>query len=427
MPARSPRSRPPPRPPMPPTLPEIERAIAGAHLRRGDLVAAARHLDAALDGRVDPAFVARVLVDRSVVLPARRRARGAPTRPRSAPSTLRVGADDAGGDRGGASVARSHRAGVGRCRRPLAIASRQAVAAADARRPDRADRGPDRPGPGRGGGRRRRGGPAAWRDARSSSAGRSATGTSRGRSRTTSPTCSTPPAATTTRWPTCDARSRRSRRSVATRPSLTPGSGCCRRPSRGPGAPTDPNGWPGAKREVAARCRSRSRPARRSPASSVHRAADRAAPLPSSSNAATASINQSGGGGGASMSNGRKSATQLSPRVRARARRRSRRPPGRRCALSNVSAGDARRDGPRASRRRRSCRPSGPSAPGQLERRRSGRPRRSASSRAASTASRSAAVANRTGRPAWSRVSRPASSGEQQRVLPGHEVRHRSA
>jgi DNA-binding SARP family transcriptional activator len=49
-------------------LPEIERAIAAAQLRRGDLVAAARHLDAALDGTVDLAFVARVEVDRSVVL-----------------------------------------------------------------------------------------------------------------------------------------------------------------------------------------------------------------------------------------------------------------------------------------------------------------------------------------------------------------------
>ena len=49
-------------------LPEIERAIATAQLRRGDLVAAARHLDAALDGTVDQAFVARVEVDRSVVL-----------------------------------------------------------------------------------------------------------------------------------------------------------------------------------------------------------------------------------------------------------------------------------------------------------------------------------------------------------------------
>jgi DNA-binding SARP family transcriptional activator/tetratricopeptide (TPR) repeat protein len=49
-------------------LPEIERAIAGAQLRRGDLVAAARHLEAALDGASDAALVARVLVDRSVVL-----------------------------------------------------------------------------------------------------------------------------------------------------------------------------------------------------------------------------------------------------------------------------------------------------------------------------------------------------------------------
>jgi DNA-binding SARP family transcriptional activator/tetratricopeptide (TPR) repeat protein len=49
-------------------LPEIERLIAGAQLRRGDLVAAARHLEAALDGATNPASVARILVDQSVVL-----------------------------------------------------------------------------------------------------------------------------------------------------------------------------------------------------------------------------------------------------------------------------------------------------------------------------------------------------------------------
>ena len=49
-------------------LPDIEHAIAGAQLRRGDLVAAARHLDAALAGASEPALLARVLVDRSIVL-----------------------------------------------------------------------------------------------------------------------------------------------------------------------------------------------------------------------------------------------------------------------------------------------------------------------------------------------------------------------
>jgi DNA-binding SARP family transcriptional activator len=49
-------------------LPEVERAIAAAHLRRGDLMAAARHLEAAWEGSADPAFLARVEVDRSVVL-----------------------------------------------------------------------------------------------------------------------------------------------------------------------------------------------------------------------------------------------------------------------------------------------------------------------------------------------------------------------
>lgn len=50
------------------TLPEIEHAIARAFLRRGDLIAASRHLDAALIGVPEPAFAARVLVDRSIVL-----------------------------------------------------------------------------------------------------------------------------------------------------------------------------------------------------------------------------------------------------------------------------------------------------------------------------------------------------------------------
>ena len=49
-------------------LPEIERLIAGAQLRRGDLVAASRHLEAALDGATEPATVAQILVDQSVVL-----------------------------------------------------------------------------------------------------------------------------------------------------------------------------------------------------------------------------------------------------------------------------------------------------------------------------------------------------------------------
>ena len=48
-------------------LPEIERAIAAAQLRRGDLVAAARHLDAAIVGGRGAGFEARVLVERSAV------------------------------------------------------------------------------------------------------------------------------------------------------------------------------------------------------------------------------------------------------------------------------------------------------------------------------------------------------------------------
>ncbi len=50
------------------SLPGIEHAIAGAHLRRGDLVAAARHLDAAIDAATEPELVARILVDRSIVM-----------------------------------------------------------------------------------------------------------------------------------------------------------------------------------------------------------------------------------------------------------------------------------------------------------------------------------------------------------------------
>ena len=52
-------------------LPMIEAALAHAHLRRGDLVAADRHLDAALAGSDDAAWRARRLVDRAVL---RRRA-----------------------------------------------------------------------------------------------------------------------------------------------------------------------------------------------------------------------------------------------------------------------------------------------------------------------------------------------------------------
>ena len=111
------------------SLPGIEHAIAGAHLRRGDLVAAARHLDAALDGATEPGFVARVLVDRSVV--------------------LRLGGDgpgalDAAQDALDAAVRAHDAAAIGAAHRSLGLialasgdaegarmASRQAVAAAD--------------------------------------------------------------------------------------------------------------------------------------------------------------------------------------------------------------------------------------------------------------------------------------------------------
>jgi tetratricopeptide (TPR) repeat protein len=114
-------------------LPEIEHAIAGAHLRRGDLVAAARHLDAALDGASDPALRARVLVDRSIVL----RLGGDP------PGALAAARE---------ALAAAQRAddmtGIGAAHRSLGlialasgdaeaarISSRQAVAAADAQDP----------------------------------------------------------------------------------------------------------------------------------------------------------------------------------------------------------------------------------------------------------------------------------------------------
>ena len=51
----------------PEALPTIEAALAHAHLRRGDLTAADRHLDAALDGSGDAAWRARRLVDRAVL------------------------------------------------------------------------------------------------------------------------------------------------------------------------------------------------------------------------------------------------------------------------------------------------------------------------------------------------------------------------
>ena len=111
-------------------LPEIERAIAAAQLRRGDLVAAARHLDAALEGAPGPAFMARVLVERSVVL----RLDG------------ELGAAQAAAERAlGAALEADDPAAIGAAHRSLGlislasgdadgarVASRRAVAAADA-------------------------------------------------------------------------------------------------------------------------------------------------------------------------------------------------------------------------------------------------------------------------------------------------------
>lgn len=111
------------------TLPGIERAIAAAHLRRGDLVAAARHLDAALDGPVDQAFLARVEVDRSVVL---RLGNDLPAALAAAQRAL----DAALGAADTAAIGAAHRSlglislASGDAEAAL-IASRQAVAAAD--------------------------------------------------------------------------------------------------------------------------------------------------------------------------------------------------------------------------------------------------------------------------------------------------------
>lgn len=115
------------------TLPEIEHAIAGAQLRRGDLVAAARHLDAALGGASDPAFLARVLVDRSIVLRLGGDPRGALAAAREALVAAERAKDAAG-------IGAAHRSlglislasGDAHAAR---IASRQAVAAADPQDP----------------------------------------------------------------------------------------------------------------------------------------------------------------------------------------------------------------------------------------------------------------------------------------------------
>lgn len=110
-------------------LPEIEHAIAGAQLRRGDLVAAARHLDAALAGALAPALRARVLVDRSIVLRLGGDGPGALAAAREALDAA-VMADDA------AAIGAAHRS-LGLIflasgdEHAAQTASRQAVAAAD--------------------------------------------------------------------------------------------------------------------------------------------------------------------------------------------------------------------------------------------------------------------------------------------------------
>ena len=136
------------------SLPGIEHAIAGAHLRRGDLVAAARHLDAALDGPTEPGFVAGVLVDRSIVLRLGGDGPGALAAAEAALDAA-VRAHDA------AAIGAAHRSlglialasGDAEAAR---IASRQAVAAADPGDPTGRIAASDGPGARRGCGRRRR-------------------------------------------------------------------------------------------------------------------------------------------------------------------------------------------------------------------------------------------------------------------------------
>jgi DNA-binding SARP family transcriptional activator len=114
-------------------LPEIEHAIAGAQLRRGDLVAAARHLDAALEGTPEPALLARILVDRSIVLRLGGDRPGALAAARKA-LEVAIGADDA------TAIGAAHRSlslialASGDAQAAL-IASRQAVAASDPQNP----------------------------------------------------------------------------------------------------------------------------------------------------------------------------------------------------------------------------------------------------------------------------------------------------
>ncbi len=76
----------------PVALPELEQAIGVAHARRGDLVAAERHLSAALVDAPDGAFAAQVLVDLAVVRRRMRDAAGA----REAAVTAMTRATDAG-------------------------------------------------------------------------------------------------------------------------------------------------------------------------------------------------------------------------------------------------------------------------------------------------------------------------------------------
>ena len=114
----------------PADLPELELAIARAHIRRGDLTAADRHLEVALATTDDPRLRARMLVDRSVV---RRRA-GDPDAAATAAADALIEATRAG-DRASAGAAHRMQGLVALDRGDAATARRSlelALAAADA-------------------------------------------------------------------------------------------------------------------------------------------------------------------------------------------------------------------------------------------------------------------------------------------------------
>ena len=99
----------------PELLPRIEAALARTHLRAGDLAAAEAHIDAALAGSSEPAWLAACLADRAVI---RRRAGD------------RSGAAQAAAEAEAAAVAAGDKAAIGAARRMSGLV---ALDAGDAR------------------------------------------------------------------------------------------------------------------------------------------------------------------------------------------------------------------------------------------------------------------------------------------------------